>query len=270
MKFIASAAEAVVVFSMLLVWTQFMVTAYTTSLKLQVGRATATAQNLKQKLGSTRSASTNAIFSTHFSIDNNNKSTTTTITSTTAYTLSRRRLADKVVAVLFGSASVATVQDGVISPRPAHAASNDDDKSKIVKGLERLNYLLDNWEKETTICGRSDNPYTGTKGCERTPLRVMEYMGYKSMNDPLFKADKTLKRLASAVSSNDQQSDFLEAIEKWAEASEEASNMAYMSSWGEANPGGGKDRVEYFIERAKKNVTDARDSLSRAVQILRL
>jgi hypothetical protein len=97
----------------------------------------------------------------------------------------------------------------------------------------------------------------------------MEYMGYKSMNDPLFKADKTLKRLASIVPA-EFEGEYLDAIEKWAEAAEEASGMAYISSWGEANPGGGKDRVEYFIERAKKNVTDARDSLASAISILKI
>ena len=57
-------------------------------------------------------------------------------------------------------------------------------------------------------------------------------------------------------------------MEKWAEAAEEANGMAYVSSWGEANPGGGKDRVQYFIERAKKNVVDARDSLDTALRLL--
>jgi hypothetical protein len=155
---------------------------------------------------------------------------------------------------------------------PALAIGKSDlleDKAKLSKGLERLNYLLSNWEAETTICGRSDNPYTGTKGCERTPLKVMDYMGYKSMDDPLFKADKTMRRLEVLVPS-DRESDYLEAIEKWSEAAEEASGMAYVSSWGEANPGGGKDRVEYFIERSKKNVIDARDGLATAVEILKL
>ena len=136
-----------------------------------------------------------------------------------------------------------------------------------VKLSFRLNYLLDNWEKLTTICGRSDNPYLGTNGCERSPLVVMDYLGYKSMNDPLFKADKTLKALSNLVPSDDSV-DYLEAMEKFGEASEEASGMAYVSSWGEANPGGGKDRVEYWIERSKKNVTDARDSLGVALRIL--
>lgn len=35
------------------------------------------------------------------------------------------------------------------------------DKENIAKGYKRLSYLLDNWEKETTVCGRSDNPYIG-------------------------------------------------------------------------------------------------------------
>lgn len=147
------------------------------------------------------------------------------------------------------------------------SAQDLEDKEKLKKGYDRLNYLLDNWEKLTTVCGRSDNPYQGTNGCERSPLLVMDYMGYKSMKDPLFKADKTLKRLSALVSSADAV-DYLDAMEKWGEAAEEASGMAYVSSWGEANPGGGKDRVEYWIERSRKNVIDARDSLEIALRIL--
>ena len=33
---------------------------------------------------------------------------------------------------------------------------------------------------------------------------------------------------------------------------------------------GGKDRVEYFIERSKGNVIEARDSLATIIRILRL
>mmetsp|Transcript_25637 Transcript_25637/g.48553 ORF Transcript_25637/g.48553 Transcript_25637/m.48553 type:complete len:235 (+) Transcript_25637:170-874(+) len=154
------------------------------------------------------------------------------------------------------------------SPSLAKETAQDlDDVGKLKKGYERLNYLLDNWEKLTTVCGKTDNPYQGTNGCERSPLLVMDYMGYKSMNDPLFKADKTMKRLSAKVPSEDSV-DYLEAMEKWGEAAEEASGMAYISSWGEANPGGGKDRVEYWIERSRKNVTDARDSLETALRIL--
>ena len=171
----------------------------------------------------------------------------------------------------FGQVMAAGLMTGALSATaPATAKPSGQDleaKERLKKGYDRLNYLLDNWEKLTTICGRTDNPYQGTNGCERSPLVVMDYMGYKSMNDPLFKADKTLKALSGLVPSDDSV-DYLEAMEKFGEASEEASGMAYISSWGEANPGGGKDRVEYWIERSKKNVTDARDSLGVALRIL--
>jgi len=41
-------------------------------------------------------------------------------------------------------------------------------------------------------------------------------------------------------------------------------------SWGEANPGGGKDRVELFVERAKNDVIDARDALGVVLKILKV
>ena len=50
-------------------------------------------------------------------------------------------------------------------------AQAEQDKQKIIKGYKRLEYLLNNWEKETTICKRNDNPY---QGCDRTPEKVME------------------------------------------------------------------------------------------------
>lgn len=89
------------------------------------------------------------------------------------------------------------------------------------------------------------------------------------MNDPLFKAEKTMRRLEPLVPGN-REAEYLDAIEKWAETADEASGMAYVSSWGEANPGGGKDRVEYFIERARKNVEDARACLATAIDILQI
>jgi hypothetical protein len=160
-------------------------------------------------------------------------------------------------------------------PLLVHAAVSskqqvEEDKSKIYKGFVQLNYLLDNWEQETTICGRSgDNPYISKNGCERTPIKVMDYLGYKDITHPLFKADKTMRRLEPFVPT-DREGDFYEAIESWMIAAEEGNGMAYISSWGEANPGGGKDRVQLFIERARKNVIQARDSLSIIVDIFEL
>lgn len=143
------------------------------------------------------------------------------------------------------------------------------EKKKIVDGYKRLNYLLDNWEKETTNCNTKTQYSSASNECERTPLKVQYYLGYKSIDDPLFKADKTLRKLEVLVSSEDTV-DYLDAIETFSEKAEEGSGLAYVSSWGEANPGGGKDRVEYFVERAKQDVIDARDSLGTIIRILKL
>mmetsp|Transcript_1660 Transcript_1660/g.2445 ORF Transcript_1660/g.2445 Transcript_1660/m.2445 type:complete len:243 (-) Transcript_1660:145-873(-) len=161
------------------------------------------------------------------------------------------------------------------SPNIASAAKskkgppkNLNDEEKIVEGYKRLDYLLTNWEKETTVCNRNDNPYIG---CERTPEIVMEYLGYKSMEDPLFRADKTLIRLQSRVPNNpDDEADYQEALDLFVEKAESANGMAFISSWGEANPGGGKDRVAMFIERAKTDVIQTRDSLKTVIRILNL
>lgn len=63
---------------------------------------------------------------------------------------------------------------------------------------------------------------------------------------------------------------FVDALEKVAEKADEGSGLAYVSSWGESNPGGGKDRIELFIERSKKDVIEVRDSLASVMKILDL
>ena len=69
----------------------------------------------------------------------------------------------------------------------------------------------------------------------------MEYLGFKSTNDPLFKAETTMMRLKDLA--GDREVEFYEAVDAFSQNAEEANSMAFVSSWGEANPGGGKDRV---------------------------
>jgi hypothetical protein len=185
------------------------------------------------------------------------------LSTVSSFSVDRRQFWNQVA-----SASAGTLIS-VAHAQPALAASqnkNASDKDKIVKGYQRLTYLLDNWDKETTICGRNDNPYNP---CERSPIKVMEYLGYKDTNDPLFKVEKTLMRLQAEVP-REFDDEFQTAMEQVAEAAEEGSGMAYISSWGEANPGGGKDRVELFIERSKNDVIAVRDSLATVIRILDL
>ena len=88
------------------------------------------------------------------------------------------------------------------------------------------------------------------------------------MNDPLFKAETTMMRLKDLA--GDRDVEFYDAIDSFSQNAEEANSMAFVSSWGEANPGGGKDRIQLFIERAKKNVIASKDSLKTVMDILDL
>ena len=97
----------------------------------------------------------------------------------------------------------------------------------------------------------------------------MDYLGFKSTKDPLFKADATMMRLKDIVP-DDREIDFFDAMDAFGQNAEEANSMAFVSSWGESNPGGGKDRVAMFLERSKKNVIASRDSLKTVMEILGL
>jgi hypothetical protein len=67
-----------------------------------------------------------------------------------------------------------------------------------------------------------------------------------------------------------QDAAYNDVMEKLVEKADEGSGLAYVSSWGESNPGGGKDRIEFFIERSKSDVIEVRDNLSKVIQILDL
>ena len=97
----------------------------------------------------------------------------------------------------------------------------------------------------------------------------MQYLGYRDTNDPLFKVERTLMRLQDYVPAG-QDAAFNDVMEKLVEKADEGSGLAYVSSWGESNPGGGKDRIEFFIERSKNDVIEVRDNLSKVIQILDL
>lgn len=93
----------------------------------------------------------------------------------------------------FGSVGLIGVALFTSQPALAAVSQEDKDKANIVKGYKRLQYLLENWEKETTVCktGQDDFSYK----CDRDPVKVMNYLGYRGIEDPLFKADKTMMRL---------------------------------------------------------------------------
>ena len=113
-------------------------------------------------------------------------------------------------------------------PEPSIAAAVPSAKEleRLPLGLARVRYLLDHWDEITTKCGSNpnDKQVVRTEGggggfCDRTPLRVQEFLGYKSTEDPLFKADKLMLRAAPLVDP-DSFEDYLSVVENYREKGE--------------------------------------------------
>mmetsp|Transcript_87037 Transcript_87037/g.244071 ORF Transcript_87037/g.244071 Transcript_87037/m.244071 type:complete len:251 (-) Transcript_87037:123-875(-) len=126
-----------------------------------------------------------------------------------------------------------------------------DMQARITKGYNNLQYLLDNWDQETTVC----NP-----DCKRSPDAVRNYLGLRSMEDPLFNFGKDLLKVTDAVNV-DYYEEFQDAVEKWNTAIAGGNADAFISSFGEYNPGGGKETVELYLEKSRTNVVKAKQYL---------
>ena len=137
----------------------------------------------------------------------------------------------------------------MIRPNPALATTlpTADELARLPLGHARVRYLLDHWDDITSVCGTavmSDverRQVIRTEGgaggdlCTKTPLRVQEFMGYKSITDPLYKIDKLLIRAGPLVDPVDFE-DYLDAVERYRTTADATALLAYTSSWGEANP----------------------------------
>jgi hypothetical protein len=61
---------------------------------------------------------------------------------------------------------------------------------------------------------------------------------------------------------------FFEASESWNSAVNMSNSMAFISQFGEYNPGGGKDEVLKYLNESQKQVILARDSLKTIMDCL--
>ena len=189
---------------------------------------------------------------------------------------SRREIFQQTSAAIFG-ASTANILLNIPSASSSSPASiftppssfaetlpSAKDLEKLQRGHSRVRYLLENWDAITETCGKgvmSDlerKQVIRTEGggggfCEKTPLNVQDYLGYKSTKDPLFKADKLMVKAAPLVDP-DFFEEYLDVVERYREKADQGAMMAYTSSWGEANPGGGKEIIDEYLESTKDEV----------------
>lgn len=160
---------------------------------------------------------------------------------------------------LFGAAA-GLLGAAASPPLAANAKQDDKDFNRLKKGLEGIEFLLANWDKETT------DPISGDK----TPDKVRFYLGLKTSDHPLFKVERILAA-ANEVLPDDVDFD------KWVDTCNDlnthitqVNELAYTSSFGEYNPGGGKDAVAKYLEQARAEVVKSRDSLKAIVGLLKI
>mmetsp|Transcript_19928 Transcript_19928/g.46812 ORF Transcript_19928/g.46812 Transcript_19928/m.46812 type:complete len:231 (+) Transcript_19928:112-804(+) len=155
-----------------------------------------------------------------------------------------------------------------------------DDLKKLQIGHSRVQYLLANWEKLTESCNNKAMSETEsrqvvrTEGggggiCDKNPLVVQDYLGYKSTKDPLFKADSLMLKAAPLVKEMDE-ADYVDLVEEYREKSDQISLLAYTSSWGEANPNGSKETTDDYLLQTKKVVSEAEVMLRKILGALDL
>ena len=157
------------------------------------------------------------------------------------------------------------------------------DLKRLSIGHSRIQYLLKNWDALTESCNNKAMSKTEsmqvvrTEGggggfCDKTPLVVQDYLGYKSTNDPLFKADSLMLKAAPLVDDLGvmDEADYVDLVEQYRDKADQTSLLAYTSSWGEANPNGSKDTTDDYLEQTKKVVMETEVLLRKIMGGLKL
>jgi hypothetical protein len=164
------------------------------------------------------------------------------------------------------SAAGATVAALWQSP-PSLAATGGptaEELARLKKGYEQINYLLDHFEEETTVCKENGGE------CKRDADAVRKALGLRSTTDPLFQIEKVFNKVKFMDIDPDALDAFFEATEDWNSAMNMSNSMAFISQFGEYNPGGGKDEVLKYLNESKKQVEIAQKALQTIMKALDL
>jgi Ca2+ transporting ATPase len=141
----------------------------------------------------------------------------------------------------------------VIPPRIAFAKQDDTDLTRLRKGLTDVQYLLDNWATETV------DPNSG----DDKPDIVRRYVGLRTTDHPLFQIDKLLTTtLKNGLPDEVDPEDWVAKVEGLESSLAKINELAYTSSFGEYNPGGGKGQVRKYLDLTKEQVFVAKDCLT--------
>lgn len=125
--------------------------------------------------------------------------------------------------------------------------------------------MLDNWSQETTDCTSS-----GLGVCNDAPDKVRYYFGLRTTDHPLFQLDKLYAKAQDKLPDDVDFEAWIEATEGLASQIAKINELAYTSSFGEYNPGGGKEQVRKYLLLCKEQVEMSKTSLETMIKLLKL
>ena len=107
-------------------------------------------------------------------------------------------------------------------PRAAFASMDPSDLSRFKKALVGVNYLLDNWDVETTECKLG-----GDGICTDQPDKVRFYFGLRTTDHPLFQLDKLYAKAQAKLPDDADFEEWIEATESLASQIAKINELAY-------------------------------------------
>lgn len=184
-------------------------------------------------------------------------------TDTDGESIDRRSLFGKVAAAAAVSTGVSAAAGFPLPAFAAGAPPTEAEIQRLKKGYEGIVYLLKNFEQETTVCRENGGE------CKRDADAVRKYLGLRSTTDPLFQIEKVFAKVKYMDSLDPDNLDaFFEATEDYNTAMNMSNSMAFISQFGEYNPGGGKDEVLKYLNEAEKQVVLAEKALRTIINCL--
>mmetsp|Transcript_60300 Transcript_60300/g.67412 ORF Transcript_60300/g.67412 Transcript_60300/m.67412 type:complete len:203 (+) Transcript_60300:146-754(+) len=164
-------------------------------------------------------------------------------------------------AAAFGTAGL------LVQTQPSSAAANmpptKEELERIRIGYKEITYLLENFEQETTTCRENGGE------CKRNAEPIRRALGLRSTTDPLFQIEKVFNKVKYMDGDIDLENFFV-ASEDYNSAMAISNSMAFISQFGEYNPGGGKEAVLKYLEESQKAVIVAQTSLKTIMETLNL
>jgi Ca2+ transporting ATPase len=175
------------------------------------------------------------------------------LATTNALSLNKEGLSRRgAISTAFGISAL-VAQAHVASAGSAPPSKEELDRIRL--GYKQITYLLEHFEESTTTCRDNGGE------CKRDAEPIRRVLGLRSTTDPLFQIDKVFVKVKNMDIDSDKLEDFFEASEDWNSALTMSNSMAFISQFGEYNPGGGKDEVLKFLLEAQKQVELAKSSL---------